>query len=82
MTRTCNDCACKEGQLHEIFCLEERCPFCGDQLVGCGCISTVLQLTPEEQVVLDAYVDDSVEPLLGINTRWVKALNRKGRVPF
>ena len=46
------------------------------------CISTVLQLTPEEQEVLDAYVDDSVEPLLGINNRWVKALNRKGRVPF
>jgi hypothetical protein len=50
--------------------------------VACGCISTVLALTPEEQVVLDEYVDDSVEPLLGINKRWEEALNRKGRVPF
>ena len=82
MARTCHDCGCEEGQLHEIFCLKERCPYCGNQLVGCGCISTVLQLTPEEQEVLDAYEDDSVEPLQGINNRWVKVLNRKGRIPF
>lgn len=82
MARTCNDCGCEEVQLHEIFCLKETCPYCGNQLVDCGCISTVLQLTPEEQEVLDAYDDDSVEPLQGINNRWMKALNRKGRIPF
>lgn len=82
MPNTCNDCGCNEGQLHELFCLRERCPFCGGQLVVCGCMSSVLKLSPDEQRVVDEYIDDSVEPLLGINERWVSALNRKGRVPF
>ena len=82
MPRICDDCGCSEGELHEMFCLRERCPFCGSQLVSCGCISNVLSLSPEEQRALDDYIDDSVEPLKGINERWVKALNRKGRVPF
>lgn len=82
MSKTCDDCGAVEGQLHEIFCLRERCPFCGAQLVACGCISEVLQLDADEQRAVDEYVDDSVEPLLSINNRWVKALNRKGRVPL
>lgn len=82
MPRTCDDCGCPEGELHELFCLRERCPFCGAQLVSCGCISTVLNLSPDEQRAVDEYIDDSVEPLKGINERWVKTLNRKGRVPF
>jgi hypothetical protein len=42
----------------------------------------VLNLSPEEQKAVDEYIDDSVEPLQGINERWVKAINKKGRVPF
>lgn len=82
MLNTCNDCGCNEGKLHELFCLRERCPFCGDQLVTCGCISTVLKLSQDEQRAVDDYIDDSIEPLIGINERWISALNRKGRVPF
>jgi hypothetical protein len=40
-----------------------------------------LKLTPEERRVVEDYVDDSVEPLMGINERWEKALNKKGRIP-
>ncbi len=79
---TCQDCECEEGQLHEIFCTKERCPFCSGQLVSCNCISNVLDLNPEEQEALDEYIDDSVEPLISINKRWVKALNKKGRIPY
>ena len=82
MPRTCDDCGCSEGELHDLFCLRERCPFCGAQLVSCGCISKVLDLSPEEQRAVDEYIDDSVEPLKGINERWGKTLNGKGRVPF
>ncbi len=78
----CSDCRCEEGQLHDMFCTKERCPFCGGQLVSCGCISKVLDLNADEQEALDEYIDDSVDPLKSINRRWVKALNRKGRVPF
>jgi hypothetical protein len=82
MLKTCSDCGCLEGELHEIFCTRERCPFCGGQLVSCPCIGEVLELITEEQRAIDEYVDDFVEPLKGINERWVEALNKKGRVRF
>ena len=82
MPKICGDCECSEGELHEMSCTKERCPFCHTQLISCNCISTVLILSPEEQKAVDEYIDDSVEPLQGINERWVKALNKKGRVPF
>jgi hypothetical protein len=65
-----------------MFCARERCPFCGGQLVSCECISTVLNLSPEEQLIVDEYVDDSVDPLRQINERWREALCRKGRLPY
>jgi hypothetical protein len=34
---TCHDCGVREGQLHEPGCDMERCPFCGRQLITCGC---------------------------------------------
>ena len=82
MSNKCPDCSGAEGELHEFFCTKERCPFCNCQLVSCGCISTVLALSTEEQLALDEYIDDEEEPLKSINKRWVKALNKKGRVPY
>jgi rRNA maturation protein Nop10 len=76
----CPECLAVAGQLHEIFCLKERCPFCGGQLASCPCIFEVLALTPEEQKTVEDYVDDSVEPLRSINERWEAALARKGRI--
>jgi hypothetical protein len=75
------DCGCKPGELHEWFCLKERCPFCGGQLASCDCITRELHLSDDERAAVAAYEDDSVEPLKGIMERWKAALNAKGRVP-
>jgi hypothetical protein len=45
-------------------------------------MSAVLELDPAEDKAVHDYEDDSIEPLAGIVLRWVKALDRKGRVPF
>ena len=81
VTYRCPECLCASGALHEIFCLKERCPFCGGQLASCPCIFEVLNLTPEERRVVEDYVDDSIEPLKSINERWERALEKKSRVP-
>lgn len=33
----CHDCGCVEGAIHTFGCDCERCPFCGGQLIMCGC---------------------------------------------
>jgi ankyrin repeat protein len=78
----CPDCGVRSGEYHELFCTKERCPFCGDQLVTCDCISRVLKLSDVEQRALDEYEDDSIPPLSNVMQRWKDALADKGRVPF
>lgn len=81
-TEACDDCDAKDGELHDLFCTRERCPFCRNQLISCDCIRTVLELSPEERQALDEYIDDSKEPLLSVMERWKTALNKKGRIRF
>lgn len=82
MAANCGDCGAKPGELHELFCTKETCPFCGGQLVSCRCIHRELNLTEEESTAVDEYIDDSVEPLLSINNRWIAALKATGRIPW
>ena len=81
MAHPCPDCGAPSGEFHEFFCLKERCPFCGGQRVTCSCIVTVLKLNDEERAAVEAYEDDSKEPLAGIIQRWAAALMNKGRLP-
>lgn len=82
MVETCADCGVRNGELHDLFCTKERCPFCEGQLATCECIGRVLKLSDEEQLLVDEYVDDSIPPLSDIMQRWREALHAKGRVPF
>jgi ankyrin repeat protein len=82
MIETCPDCCVQSGELHDLFCLKEKCPFCGGQLASCGCIRSVLMLSEAEQQALDKYIDDSVPPLSEVLQRWRDALASKGRIPF
>jgi PHP family Zn ribbon phosphoesterase len=61
---TCPGCGTEEGHLHELFCLRERCPFCGGQLASCDCMARVLELNDEEREAAEEYIDDTEEPLL------------------
>lgn len=79
---TCPDCGVRNGELHDLFCTKERCPFCGGQLISCDCIRIVLRLSDDEQRALDEYEDDSIPPLSSVMQRWKDALATKGRVPF
>jgi Ankyrin repeats (many copies) len=82
MLEACADCGVRNGELHELFCTKERCPFCGGQLASCECIGSVLKLTHEQQQLVDEYIDDSIPPLSEIMHRWQEALTAKGRLPF
>jgi hypothetical protein len=35
----CHDCNIKHGGIHHPGCDVERCPRCGGQLIGCGCLN-------------------------------------------
>ena len=52
MSTLCHDCVAREGELHVFGCDMERCPFCGGQLIGCGCFSELVNEDEEKFVKL------------------------------
>jgi hypothetical protein len=82
MAIECRNCGAAVGELHDPFCASELCPFCGDFISTCECIFDVLALNAAEREIVEAYEDDSVEPLRSICDRWSAAVNAKGRIPY
>jgi hypothetical protein len=78
----CRSCGAAVGDFHALFCTREICPFCGDFISTCDCIFEVLKLNSEERKAVEEYIDDSVEPLLGITRRWEAVVKAADRIPF
>ena len=93
----CHDCGALEGQIHQLGCDMERCPFCGHQLITCGCIYEKLGYEGYDQTMLPDG-KGSWEPKVeffglpeevyenGVSEEeheeWEKILEKKGRVPY
>jgi hypothetical protein len=64
----CPSCHVATGELHELGCPVELCPWCGGQLVYCGC--------RYDRLGIDAL--ESEEDLI----RFEEILNEQGRIPY
>lgn len=73
----CHDCGAKEGEIHKYGCDMEKCPFCGNQLIGCGCCEKKLSLdvSPESYYYLHGFTDEQSE-------QWREILEKKGRILY
>lgn len=75
----CGECGCSEGELHELGCSWEICPFCGGQLVTWDCRYEILGLMSNSKCGKEDYAYElSPEQ----EDQWVDALFDKGRRPF
>ena len=75
--KRCHDCNCKEGEIHSLGCDMESCPFCGGQLISCGCVYDKLNIDCSPGTW--AY-----EKGLTIvqEERWKELLEEVGRIPY
>lgn len=78
----CRDCGCREGELHELACFQEKCPFCGHQLQTCDCYREHISPRPGRRRVKGMVVDAFDGMTRSQETEWEAALEKKGRIPF
>jgi hypothetical protein len=71
----CHDCRTSEGELHEFGCVNEKCPFCGGQLISCDCLEKHVDVSRCEDDGGDFYLPE-------IARKWEAILKKKGRIPF
>jgi hypothetical protein len=84
--KTCHDCGAKEGQIHDLGCDMEYCPFCGGQLISCECVYNLLGLRDTQKYGLETsylsheiYNNGLTDPQ---EEKWLGLLEEKGRTPY
>ena len=82
----CHDCGAMEGELHQFGCDMESCPYCGSQLISCGCCYDKLGLRNDRLYTKNT---DFIQPEVyehGLSEeqgrRWLEILEEKGRIPW
>jgi len=70
--KKCHDCDIIEGQIHEYGCDMEMCPFCGGQLIVCGCSYKILNIdVSEDSYAFENGLTDEQE------IQWLQILTQK-----
>ena len=74
---TCPDCGVREGQMHKPGCDMEHCPFCGGQLISCGCAYKMLgiDVSPGTDAWEHGLTDEQAR-------YWTAMLETQERVPY
>lgn len=73
----CHDCGIKEGNIHHFGCDMEGCPFCGGQLISCGCCYDKLGIDASKGTW--TYENGLTEEQ---TNEWICILLKKCRIPY
>lgn len=73
----CHDCGVKEGEIHDLGCDMERCPFCGGQLISCDCRYKLLNVDVSPGTYAYSHGLTEIK-----EKSWLGVLGGAGRVPY
>lgn len=71
----CPDCNAKPGENHKPGCDVEQCPFCGMQLISCGCVYPQLGIDTESVDFDGNLTDEQLDA-------WGEKLRLQGLLPW